>query len=120
MEGKDLRSKEKKMRLERKQEMRTKKDLFSGSAKSKARGRNHRPSQRILQVIELLSAENPLQLKKVMQEVEKGIILRVLEKTGGNQRHAAKVLGLKYTTLNEKVKRYQIRFQKKPIDMMVF
>lgn len=108
------------MRLERNQEMRTRKNLGSGALRLKSRGRNHRSSQRVLQVIELLSAENPLQLKKLMQEVEKGIILRVLEKTGGNQRHAAKVLGLKYTTLNEKVKRYQIRFQKKPVDMMVF
>ncbi|MGQ9471888.1 MAG: helix-turn-helix domain-containing protein [Candidatus Aminicenantales bacterium] len=108
------------MRLERNQEMRAKKDLFSGSTKSRGRRRNHRPSRRVLQVIELLLTENPLQLKKLMQEVERGIILRILEKTGGNQRHAAKVLGLKYTTLNEKVKRYKIRFQKKPIDIMVF
>ncbi len=108
------------MRLERNQEMRAKKSLLSGSAKSKSRSRNHRPSPRVHQVIELLSSENPMQLKKLMQEVEKGIIMRVLERTGGNQRHAAKVLGLKYTTLNEKVKRYQIRFQKRPVDMMVF
>lgn len=105
------------MQLERNYNMKTKR---TNSQKSKKSGRDNRPSNRILKVINLLLAENPMQLKKVMQEVEKGIILKTLEKTGGNQRHAAKLLGLKYTTLNEKVKRYQIRFQKKPVDMMVF
>ncbi|MCX7973169.1 MAG: hypothetical protein N3B16_01525 [Candidatus Aminicenantes bacterium] len=107
------------MRLERHYTMKGKR-TNANHQKPKKTGRNHRPSNRILQVINLLLAENPMHLKKVMQEVEKGIIMRTLEKTGGNQRHAAKLLGLKYTTLNEKVKRYQIRFQKRPIDMMVF
>lgn len=107
------------MRLERNYIMRGRR-TNSTSAKPKKAGRNHKSSNRVLQVIDLLSAENQMQLKKLMQEVEKGIIIRFLDRTGGNQRHAAKLLGLKYTTLNEKVKRYQIRFQKRPIDMMVF
>ncbi len=108
------------MRLERNDAMRVRKAYQSNLTGTKSRNRNHRPSPKVVKVIELLLTENPLQLKKLMQEVEKGIILRILEKTGGNQRHAAKILGLKYTTLNEKVKRYKIRFQKRPIDMMVF
>lgn len=43
-----------------------------------------------------------------MSSVEKEIIQKTLNKVKGNQRKAAKILGLKYRTLNEKVKRYQI------------
>lgn len=107
------------MRLERNYSMRGRR-TNSILTKSKKAGRNHRSSNRVLQVINLLAAENQMQLKKLIQEVEKGIIIRFLDRTGGNQRHAARLLGLKYTTLNEKVKRYQIRFQKKPVDMLVF
>lgn len=107
------------MRLERNYIMKGRK-TNSTLGKSKKAGRNHKSSNRVLQVVNILAAENQMQLKKLLQDVEKGIIIRFLDRTGGNQRHAAKLLGLKYTTLNEKVKRYQIRFQKKPIDMMVF
>jgi len=107
------------MRLERNYNMRARR-TDSNVTKSKKAGRNHRSSSKVQQVINLLASENQMQLKKLMQEVERGIIIRFLDKTGGNQRHAAKLLGLKYTTLNEKVKRYQIRFQKRPVDLMVF
>lgn len=107
------------MRLERNYNMRARR-TDSSVTKSKKAGRNHRSSNKVQQVINLLATENQMQLKKLMQEVERGIIIRFLDRTGGNQRHAAKLLGLKYTTLNEKVKRYQIRFQKRPVDMMVF
>lgn len=107
------------MRVERNYGMRVRR-TDSILTKSKKSGQNHKSSKRVLQVIDLLAAENQMKLKKLMQEVEKGIIIRFLERTGGNQRNAAKLLGLKYTTLNEKVKRYQIRFEKKPIDMLIF
>jgi DNA-binding protein Fis len=54
-----------------------------------------------------------------MDNVEKSIIVNVLSKVQGNQKEAAKVLGIKYTTLNEKLKRYRIRFQKSPIDLLL-
>ncbi|MCD6193970.1 MAG: hypothetical protein J7L26_10965 [Candidatus Aminicenantes bacterium] len=55
-----------------------------------------------------------ISLKELLNRVERRLLLRVLEGCGGNQRAAAKILGLNYTTLNEKVKRHGIRFQKKP------
>lgn len=45
-------------------------------------------------------------LSEHIQEYEIKIIRRALSITGGNQRAAAKLLGLNYTTLNNKVKRY--------------
>jgi transcriptional regulator with GAF, ATPase, and Fis domain len=48
---------------------------------------------------------------KFYDEVERfecGLIMRALEVTGGHQVRAARLLGLKVTTLNSKVKRYRI------------
>jgi DNA-binding NtrC family response regulator len=39
---------------------------------------------------------------------ERSLICAALSKTAGNQARAAKVLGIKVTTLNAKIKRYQI------------
>ena len=39
---------------------------------------------------------------------ERSLICAALSKTAGNQTRAAKVLGIKVTTLNSKIKRYQI------------
>ena len=47
------------------------------------------------------------------QEVERfevGLIKRALEQTSGNQAQAAKLLRIKPTTLNSKIKLYQIEF----------
>jgi DNA-binding NtrC family response regulator len=45
-----------------------------------------------------------------LQEVEKNYILSVLEKTGGNQTRASKLLGLDRKTLYLKLKKYNITF----------
>ncbi len=62
--------------------------------------------------IEYFCKENPIYLKRLMNGVEKCIILKVLTRVNGNQKEAARILGIKYTTLNQKVKKYGIRFQK--------
>ena len=51
-------------------------------------------------------------LKEMMDSVERNVIMRTLYKVNGNQKKAAKVLGVKYTTLNEKIKRYNIHLRK--------
>ncbi len=52
-------------------------------------------------------------LKTFLDDLEKRLILAVLDRVGGNQREAARILGVKYTTLNEKVKRFGILFEKR-------
>lgn len=59
-----------------------------------------------------LSHEAPIHLRDVIGELEKEIILRVLNEAKGNQKDAALILGMKYTTLNEKIKRYGIRIKR--------
>lgn len=51
-------------------------------------------------------------LKEFLANIERSLILDTLERTKGDQRKAAKILGLKYTTLHEKIKRYHIYFRK--------
>jgi two-component system response regulator HydG len=43
-----------------------------------------------------------------LKEVEKVMILRTLEETGGNRTHAARILGISRRTLQLKLKEYGI------------
>ncbi len=45
-----------------------------------------------------------------VRKFETHLIKLALEKTGGNQARAARLLGLKATTLNSKIKLYQIEY----------
>ena len=51
----------------------------------------------------------PVDLKDAVQRFEMDLINAALERTRGNQSRAARLLGVKHTTLNAKLKRYQIR-----------
>ena len=66
----------------------------------------------ISQVAVRLSHETPIALKDVIGELEKKVIVQVLNEVEGNQKDAARILGMKYTTLNEKLKRYGIRVKR--------
>jgi len=47
-------------------------------------------------------------LPEAVRRFESQLILAALEKTRGNQFRAARILGVKHTTLNAKIKRYGI------------
>jgi DNA-binding NtrC family response regulator len=51
---------------------------------------------------------SPLDLKEEVQRFEAELIRNALFRTGGRQRRAARLLGMKVTTLNTKIKRYRI------------
>ncbi len=53
-----------------------------------------------------------INLDEEVRRFETGIIRHTLIRTGGHQRRAARLLGLKVTTLNTKIKRYQIEVDK--------
>ncbi len=67
--------------------------------------------------MDLLCRERPILLKDLMDRIEKDIIVRSLRMAGGNQKQAAGILGIKYTTLHEKLKKFGIRFRKTPVDL---
>jgi len=53
---------------------------------------------------------SPMDLKDAVKNFEIDLISAALERTRGNQSQAARLLGVKHTTLNAKLKRYQIRY----------
>lgn len=53
-------------------------------------------------------------LPEFIENLEKRIIIRALHNVNGSQKQAAKLLGMKYTTFHEKLKRYDIHFKKIP------
>ena len=67
--------------------------------------------------VEYLCREQPILLKDLMDRIERDIILRSLRMAGGNQKQAAGILGVKYTTLHEKLKKFGIRTPKTPVPL---
>jgi len=65
--------------------------------------------------IEQFCMKERIPLSELINILEKTILIRVLSSFNGNQKDAAKFLGIKYTTLHEKVKKYNIKFSKNPI-----
>ena len=67
----------------------------------------------VLKEVESLANNQPeperqLGLQEEVQRYEMELIRNALQRTRGNQRRAAKLLGVKVTTLNCKIKRYGI------------
>jgi len=54
------------------------------------------------------SSGRGISLQDEVQRFETDLIRTALERTGGNQARAARLLGVKHTTLNAKIKRYRI------------
>jgi transcriptional regulator with GAF, ATPase, and Fis domain len=63
-------------------------------------------------IADYLSRRPLLSLSPLLDELERRIIIEVLNRTLGNQRAAAARLGLKYTTFVEKVKRHGIEIER--------
>jgi transcriptional regulator with GAF, ATPase, and Fis domain len=55
------------------------------------------------------SRDHNIRLQVEVQRFETDLIRTALERTGGNQARAARLLGVKHTTLNAKITRYRIR-----------
>lgn len=53
-------------------------------------------------------ASRKMPLKALITDLEVNIIKKTLHLSNGNQRNAAKILGIGFTTFNEKIKRYKI------------
>jgi two-component system response regulator PilR (NtrC family) len=68
------------------------------------------PSFRVPQVV---VPEAGISFREVITDFEKRLIESSLETSGGVQKKAAQLLGLKPTTLNEMIKRYNIQLERK-------
>lgn len=77
----------------------------------------------VLREVDLLTSRQPnheqkLGLQEEVQRYEIELIRSALQRTRGNQRRAARLLGVKVTTLNCKIKRFGISIDDEP-DMSV-
>ena len=73
----------------------------------------------VLREVDSLSTRQPsppqkLTLQEEVQRYEMELIKNALQRTRGNQRRAAKLLGVKVTTLNCKIKRFGIPTHDEP------
>lgn len=66
--------------------------------------------------INQLISGNNFSFKEFMNNLEREILVKTLSRFNGNQRRTSKYLGMKYTTLNQKVKKHNIHFSKKIVD----
>jgi two-component system response regulator HydG len=57
---------------------------------------------------ELKATQIDLRPGRSLKDVEKDMVVRTLEETGGNRTHAAKILGISRRTLQLKLKEYGI------------
>jgi transcriptional regulator with GAF, ATPase, and Fis domain len=95
------------------QENRMEENLNHGDNGEKEFSSEHRLKRRLVWFfVEYFFNSSNVPLKEFINIMERNIILRALDKANGDQKKAAEILGVKYTTLNEKIKRYQIRIQK--------
>lgn len=62
-------------------------------------------------VFDRVSSTESLSLKEFMDDLERRLIIRMLFRANGNRRKAAQLLGIKYTTLHEKLKKHNIHFK---------
>ena len=64
--------------------------------------------------IERLSQEDHVPLRSLLSAIERAILVRFLSDFNGNQKETSDYLGLKLSTLNEKIKKHNIHFRKEP------
>jgi transcriptional regulator with GAF, ATPase, and Fis domain len=73
---------------------------------------DHVRSNPSFHVPQLVVPPEGINLRDVISSFEKRLIESTLESTGGVQKEAARLLGLKPTTLNEMIKRHNISLQR--------
>jgi len=72
-------------------------------------GRTEAGEEEVLDCVASYLSQSPgLDLKALLETLERRIIIEVLQATNGVQKEAAVRLGIKNTTLNEKIKKYGI------------
>ena len=62
-----------------------------------------------LETVKSLDLSQGINMYDEVRQYETALIRRALRLTGGNQKKAARLLGLLPSTLNDKIKRYQIQ-----------
>lgn len=67
-------------------------------------------------LVEFFINKEEVSLPDLMFTLEKDILLKVLAQCNGDLKKSSKFLGIKYTTLYEKLKKYNISLRKQPVE----
>ncbi len=62
--------------------------------------------------LEHFCVKNDISFRELMDQLERAFLVRILSEMNGNQKLASEILGIKHTTLHEKVKKHKIQFKK--------
>jgi DNA-binding protein Fis len=62
--------------------------------------------------LEYFCVKNEISFRELMDQLERAFLVRILSEMNGNQKLASEILGIKHTTLHEKVKKHRIQFKK--------
>jgi len=76
-------------------------------------GKENPGSESLAAIAIYLSRKTDADLPSLLGELERRIIIETLRSTKGNQLVASRRLGVKYTTLNDKIKRHRIDLRKR-------
>ena len=66
------------------------------------------------QFLEVFSNSRDVSLSNIMTDFEKAILMKALSQFNGNLKKTSIFLGIKYTTLHQKMKKYNIYIRKSP------
>jgi len=66
--------------------------------------------------MEYYTLKGDMHFKEFFDQIEHSILTASLSMFGGNQKSTARFLRLKYTTLNEKIKKHHLSFRKELLD----
>lgn len=66
----------------------------------------------LINFLEHFCVKNRIPFRKLMDHLERSFLKRILSEMNGNQKVTSEVLGIKHSTLNEKIKRHGIQFKK--------
>ena len=64
-------------------------------------------------LVEKYYISESIPLQKSIKDLERKIIIKTLSRVNGNLKEASRLLGMKYTTLHEKLKKFNIRVMKR-------
>ncbi|MBD3414901.1 MAG: hypothetical protein GF421_10780 [Candidatus Aminicenantes bacterium] len=66
----------------------------------------------LINFLEHFCVKNRIPFRNLMDHLERTLLVRILSEMNGNQKVTSQVLGIKHSTLNEKIKRHGIQFKK--------
>jgi len=93
-------------------ETKTFEDLFKNFLKKRTGERSHVSDHDFLiEFIEHFCIKNGIPFRSLMDQLERTFLKRILSEMNGNQKATSEVLGIKPTTLYEKLKKHKIRFK---------